>query len=209
MKKYSIAVHILFWILVVFLLSAALLFLFSKDYKLSSILPFLKNSWLHQNEKVIDTKVKVSEVKEVEREIEWYYFVASGYSGNDPEQGTDGITATGEEVREGIIAVDPGVIPLGTKIEIKEMGVFTAEDTGGKIKGNRIDIYFNSKKEAKDFGRKGVWIRIISSNYKFESAGLYGNVPLYASSSEYENILAYGYQALNGNTSGNVPVFSD
>src|SRR4030043_1918908 len=202
MKKYNTAIHISFWILVVFLISVVTFSIFSDNYKIGSFLPFLKNSRL--SEKVIAT-----EIKEVEKKVHWYYFVTSGYSADDPVQGTDNVTATGKEVRAGIIAVDPDVIPLGTRIEIKNMGFFTAEDTGGKIKGNRIDIYFDSKKEAQDFGRKGVWIRIISSNYKFESAGLYGNVPLYASSSEDENILAYGYQALNGNTSGNVPVFSD
>jgi 3D (Asp-Asp-Asp) domain-containing protein len=57
--------------------------------------------------------------------------------------------------------VDPKVIPLGTRIEIKDMGIFVAEDTGGKIKGNRIDIYFDSKEEAKKFGIRGIWINII------------------------------------------------
>ncbi|GAG63085.1 unnamed protein product [marine sediment metagenome] len=65
-----------------------------------------------------------------------------------------------------MIAVDTRVIPLGTKIEIKDMGIFKAEDTGGKIKGNRIDIYFDTKKEAKEFGRKGVWIKIIDNSYE-------------------------------------------
>jgi len=71
-----------------------------------------------------------------------------------------------------MIAVDPDVIPLGTRIEIKNMGFFTAEDTGGKIKGNRIDIYFDSKKEAEEFGKKGVWVQIINNIYKLELADL-------------------------------------
>ena len=52
------------------------------------------------------------------------------------------------------------------------MGFFTAEDTGGKIKGNRIDIYFDSKKEAQEFGKKGVWVKIIDNSYKFDLADL-------------------------------------
>lgn len=204
MKKYNITVHILFWVLVVSLLSAALLLLFSEDYNFNSVLPFLKNAELPQREKVV-----VREVKEVKKEVNWYYFVASGYSADDPVQGTNDVTATGEEVREGIIAVDPDVIPLGTKVEIKEMGVFTAEDTGGKIKGNKIDIYFDSKKEAKDFGRKGVWVKIIGSDYKLKLAGLYGNIPLYNGSSQYGNMSTYGYQTLYRNVSGNVPALSN
>ncbi len=198
MKRYNITVHILFWVLVVFLSSAAALILFSKDDRFGSILPFLKDTELPQKEKMV-----VREVNEVEKEVDWYYFIASGYSANDPGQGTDNVTATGKEIKEGIIAVDPDVIPLGTKVEIKDMGVFTAEDTGGKIKGNRVDIYFDSKKEAKDFGRKGIWIRIINGNNKLELAGLYGEVPLYENVpvDEDGNLSPYGYQALYGNLS--------
>lgn len=165
MKKYNIAIHISFWVLVVFLISIVTFSIFSDNYKISSFLPFLKSTEL--SEKVIATKIK-----EVEKKVHWYYFVASGYSADDPVQGTDNVTATGKEVRAGIIAVDPDVIPLGTRIEIKDMGFFTAEDTGGKIKGNRIDIYFDSKKEAKEFGKKGVWVNIIDNSYKLDLADL-------------------------------------
>ncbi len=165
MKKYNTAIHISFWILVVFLISIVTFSIFSDNYKIGSFLPFLKSA-------EISEKVVVTEIKEVEKKVDWYYFIASGYSADDPVQGTDNVTATGEEVRVGIIAVDPDVIPLGTKVEIKNMGFFTAEDTGGKIKGNRIDIYFHSKKEAQEFGKKGVWIKIIDNSYKFDLADL-------------------------------------
>ncbi|HEY4695475.1 MAG TPA: 3D domain-containing protein [Candidatus Hydromicrobium sp.] len=167
MKKYNIAKHILFWILVVFLLSIVAFSLSSENDKIGSLLPFLKSAELPEKE-----NVAVREVKEVEKKVDWYFFVASGYSANDPAQGTDNVTATGKEIRKGMIAVDPDVIPLGTRIEIKNMGFFTAEDTGGKIKGNRIDIYFDSKKEAEEFGKKGVWVQIINNNYKLELADL-------------------------------------
>lgn len=204
MKKYNTAVHILFWILVIFLLTAALLLLFLKDYEFSSVLPFLKSTDLPQEEKVI-----VREVKEIEREVEWYFFVASGYSADDPAQGTNNTTATGKEVREGIIAVDPDIIPLGARVEIKDMGVFTAEDTGGKIKGNRIDIFFTSKEEAKDFGRKGIWARVIGGDRETELAGIYGDVPMYESSSQYGNMTAQGYQMFQGKISEDAVVLSN
>lgn len=169
MKRYNIAVHILFWILVVFLLSIAVLSLFSENDKIGSLLPFLKSAELSEEVRVI--------IKDVAgKEVEWYYFIASGYSANDHVQGTDNVTATGKEIREGMIAVDPDVIPLGAKVEIKDMGVFTAEDTGGKIKGNRIDIYFDSKEEAEEFGRKGVWVKMVNNNHELEVAGLYRNI---------------------------------
>jgi 3D (Asp-Asp-Asp) domain-containing protein len=165
MKKYNTAIHISFWVLVVFLISMVTFSIFSDNYKIGSLLPFLKSAGLPE-------KVVVTETKEVEKKVDWYYFVASGYSANDPAQGTNNVTATGKEAGVGVIAVDPDVIPLGTRIEIKDMGFFTAEDTGGKIKGNRIDICFDSKKEAREFGKKGVWVQIIDSSYKLDLADL-------------------------------------
>ncbi len=103
--------------------------------------------------------VIITKIQEVEKETEWYYFTATGYSANDPAQGTNSTTATGKDIRIGMIAVDPKIIPLGTSVEIKDMGTFVAEDTGGKIKGNRIDIYFESKADAKKFGRQGIWVK--------------------------------------------------
>ena len=65
---------------------------------------------------------------------------------------TDGITSSGTKATQGrTIAVDKNVIPIGTKVIING-NTYTAEDTGGAIKGNRIDIYFNSHQEALNFG---------------------------------------------------------
>ena len=64
----------------------------------------------------------------------------------------DGITATGTPVVEGqTIAVDPRVIPYGTKVIIGGH-IFTAEDCGGAIQGNHIDIYVNNHAEATALG---------------------------------------------------------
>ena len=64
-----------------------------------------------------------------------------------------GLTATGTQVAEGrTIAVDPSVIPYGTQVIIGGH-VFTAEDCGGAIKKNRIDIYVNSHERAWELGR--------------------------------------------------------
>lgn len=58
--------------------------------------------------------------------------------------GGSGYTATGTLARYGTIAVDPTVIPLGTKLYIPGYGLGTAEDTGGAIKGNMIDLFYDS-----------------------------------------------------------------
>lgn len=67
---------------------------------------------------------------------------------------TDGITKIGVKARpHHTIAVDPNVIPLGSKVYIPSLGrVFTAEDIGGKIKGKRVDIFMESHRLAKQFG---------------------------------------------------------
>lgn len=64
---------------------------------------------------------------------------------------TDGITASGTHVTAGRTIAAPPEIPFGTKISINGH-IYTVEDRGGAIKGNRIDIYFESHQEALDFG---------------------------------------------------------
>ncbi|MFU1796732.1 ubiquitin-like domain-containing protein [Paenibacillus azoreducens] len=77
----------------------------------------------------------------------------TAYSAGEPGIGTR--TATGTRVTEGrTIAVDPKVIPLGWWVYIEGVGYRRAEDTGGAIKGNKIDIYYDSVKRANNFGRK-------------------------------------------------------
>lgn len=73
---------------------------------------------------------------------------------------SNGITATGLQARRGVIAVDPRVIKLGTRIYVEGYGTAVAADTGGAIKGNRIDVCFNTHKEAINWGRKKVKIMI-------------------------------------------------
>ncbi len=78
-----------------------------------------------------------------------------------------GITATGTVARVGAIAVDPNVIPLGTKMYIVSAdgqyvyGYCVAEDTGGAIKGNTVDLYYNTYDECIQFGRRSVLVYIL------------------------------------------------
>ena len=65
---------------------------------------------------------------------------------------SDGITKSGVKTQEGrTIAVDPDVIPLGSIVEIDGVE-YIAEDIGGAIKGDRIDIYFDNHDKALDYG---------------------------------------------------------
>ncbi|MBE3589638.1 MAG: S-layer homology domain-containing protein [Firmicutes bacterium] len=63
---------------------------------------------------------------------------------SDAEPGVGGRTATGLAVREGIVAVDPKVIPLGSYVYVEGYGFALAADTGGSIKGERIDVYMDA-----------------------------------------------------------------
>ncbi len=81
--------------------------------------------------------------------------VATAYSGHS-------ITATGTKPKWGTIAVDPTVIPYGTKVYIPQFDmVFTAEDCGSAIKGNKIDIFMNDSSTVYNWGRKTIDIRVL------------------------------------------------
>lgn len=85
-------------------------------------------------------------------------FKATAYHNSDP--GCTIWTATGTLCRVGAIAVDPKVIPYGTRMYIVSndgryiYGIAVAEDCGGAIKGKRIDLYFDSVAECNTFGRR-------------------------------------------------------
>lgn len=74
---------------------------------------------------------------------------------------TNGITASGAKAKANHTIAAPSTYKFGTKIEIAGMGVYTVEDRGGAIKGNKIDIYFNSHAEALKFGRRNLKIRVV------------------------------------------------
>ncbi|SET23269.1 protein of unknown function [Natronincola peptidivorans] len=93
----------------------------------------------------------------------------AGYesTGKKPGDPFYGITRSGTQVRPGVVAVDPRVIPLGTKLYIESMdrtasyGMASAEDTGGSIIGNKIDLYFEDRDAALRFGRRNVKVYIL------------------------------------------------
>lgn len=92
-------------------------------------------------------------------EEEWELYTLTAYCSCERCCGkTDGITATGTHAIEGVtIAVDPDDIPYGSYVDIEGLGTYIAEDCGGAIKGNRIDIYFDSHEAALKFGVLTDW----------------------------------------------------
>ena len=71
-------------------------------------------------------------------------------------------TATGTIPKRGTIAVDPRVIPLGTRIYVPGYGYGVAEDTGGVVNGRIIDLFFETRQEAINWGRRTVQIKILN-----------------------------------------------
>lgn len=109
-------------------------------------------------------------------EVLTYYkketYVATAYTQFDA--GCDTITACGTPVRWGVVAVDPRVIPYGTRMYVVSnsgkfvYGIATAEDCGGAIVGNRMDLYMPTLSEAFNFGRQDVTVYFLGgANRRF------------------------------------------
>lgn len=117
---------------------------------------------IEQQEIVQAIELKSSDIYRVNKEMiknsEHMRVGATAYT-NDP------ITSTGTKPTEGrTIAVDPRIIPYGTKVYIPQFDrVFIAEDCGSAIKGNRIDIYMDDYDRCMDWGFKTIDIYILNN----------------------------------------------
>ena len=123
----------------------------------------LQQEKIRQQEKELDELLEeVNRVKEENQKLQFFSMVATGYCACeqccDKE---DGITASGKKAQANHTVAMPEGFSFGTMVEIDGMGIYTVEDRGGAIKGNRIDIYFDSHEEALEFGIKDIRIRII------------------------------------------------
>ncbi len=86
-------------------------------------------------------------------------FIATAYS-------VSGITASGEFTHRHIVAADPDLLPMGSRIKIGRAGKYSGEyvvaDTGEKIVGRKLDIYLPNTAECKRFGKKPVRVKVIA-----------------------------------------------
>ena len=105
-----------------------------------------------------DVNVSEPVVAEKQVVVPATHYVATAYS-------LRGRTASGLLVTKGIIAADPRVLPLGSRVRI-EAGAYSGEylvaDTGGMVRGKRIDIWTPSSREAMRFGRRTVKLTVLS-----------------------------------------------
>lgn len=88
---------------------------------------------------------------------------ASAYTAAADECGkSDGVTASGVKVQEKRTIACPSNFPFGAKLEIEGYGTYVCEDRGGAIKGNKIDIYVETKTEAFQFGRRNLVAQVVN-----------------------------------------------
>ncbi|WP_248064494.1 MULTISPECIES: 3D domain-containing protein [Bacillus amyloliquefaciens group] len=110
--------------------------------------------------------------EEPAKQSAWQTFEATAYTAYCAE-GCTGTTATGLDVShtiyhagKRIIAVDPSVIALGSAVEVRQADGTTfeavAQDTGGAIKGAKIDVLVTEEADAVQFGRQSVQVRVIN-----------------------------------------------
>ena len=107
----------------------------------------IENNTPVRGEPIDPTKFDISQTMPVEA-------TAYTYTGNP--------TASGIYPREGLIAVDPNVIPLGSYLYVEGYGYAIAADTGGAIIGNKIDVFFPSLKECLEWGRRPTQVFLLS-----------------------------------------------
>jgi 3D (Asp-Asp-Asp) domain-containing protein len=99
-------------------------------------------------------------------------FTATAYSGGLR-------TASGTRPHAGIVAADPAVLPLGSRIHVRGAGAYSGQyvvrDTGGKVRGRTIDIYMGRRAQAKRFGRRTVTVEVIKYGDRGPAASLHRN----------------------------------
>ena len=100
---------------------------------------------------------KMIGMEHLEMEEQWFEMEATAYTDDVESQGKwVGQTASGMKPQVGVVAVDPKVIPLGTKLYVEGYGEAIAGDTGGAIKGMRIDVFLPDKDSCMKWGRREV-----------------------------------------------------
>lgn len=116
-------------------------------------------------EKPKQESAKPQEKQEVEQEKQQKTLQMQSTAYTAACDGCSGITATGIDLNSNahmkVIAVDPSVIPLGTRVHVEGYGEAIAGDTGGAIKGNKIDVHVPTKEDATNYGSKSVKVTIL------------------------------------------------
>jgi 3D (Asp-Asp-Asp) domain-containing protein/peptidoglycan hydrolase CwlO-like protein len=132
--------------------------------KSNTLLEKVKGERAGVQKTLADIRARIAEIQPpgISLAGEWKVVATAYYSGGGGLNG-DGWTATGLRARKGIIAVDPKLIPLGTKLYIEGYGQAIAGDTGGWIKGDRVDLCFDTIEECYRYGRRKIYIYLVEN----------------------------------------------
>jgi 3D (Asp-Asp-Asp) domain-containing protein len=112
----------------------------------------------HESNIATDTAIPIAEDELILGVTPAVSYVATAYS-------LRGRTASGRYVSKGIIAADPKILPLGSRVHLQAgsySGEYIVADTGGAVRGRRIDIWTPSTREAFRFGRRTVRLTVLS-----------------------------------------------
>jgi 3D (Asp-Asp-Asp) domain-containing protein len=121
----------------------------------------------HEMPVVLAPEPIVEVVAPVVAEPLWHTFEVTAYTSGPESTGKSlgddgyGITASGEHVRENYTVACPPSLPFGQRLEIEGVGERVCTDRGGAIKEGRLDVYIAELKEARQFGRQRLQVRII------------------------------------------------
>lgn len=169
-KKKQTKVYIVFWTIVFSIFAAGVIagvFIGSSACPTKALSVEAENYTQSTQNTATEPPV---ESEAITTEPEYIAFTATAYCGcskccgkwanNRPDGKVIG--AAGVELKQGVsIAADLSVLPKWTSVEIKDMGTYIVQDTGGAMTGNRIDIYFDSHEDAMEFGVQTVYLRVI------------------------------------------------
>jgi 3D (Asp-Asp-Asp) domain-containing protein len=152
-----------------------------KSLAILMLLLSLGNDWWQkpENQEYLKKEVQIAihegRIKRVRRPaymaVKPQIFVATAYEGSAVSCGYWARfhkTFTGIRPKRGVIAVDPRVVPLHSKLYIEHYGYAQAEDTGGAIKGKRVDLFMNTISECRKWGRRKVKVYILPKQQKKE-----------------------------------------
>lgn len=150
MLKFCLYIFIVGLILSIFLLSQEIIKFESETAEIVHLIQKYKRTEMYDISKITNSKRILT-------------MTSTAYEASPVSCGpyATGYTATGHRAMVGVVAVDPRIIPLGTVLFIENYGVAVALDTGGAIKGHKIDVFFNTVDECLQWGRRKVDVHIL------------------------------------------------
>lgn len=179
-KKDMIIFGYRLFVIFCLILSAVCLYFHGKTYNKNEAVPISTEPVIEVKEQMVEITNEIIEepkpevVKPEQTQVTsrggstiknndgWVKFTATAYCPCAKCCGkTNGVTASGAKATAGRTVAMPKSYSFGTKIEIKGMGTYIVEDRGGAIKGNKIDIFFNTHQEALNFGRKTIYLKVV------------------------------------------------